>query len=137
MMENEHSAAFFDSSWRRFRKRGAYPTAITQNVDSILEHARSRAMISNSEFVVMLSQSDTDRQRLSELLHITDTQLQYVKNVSSGCGLLKYGDSLIPFRNELPKDTKLYRLMTTKFGEEAGRALQTPTADGTHLSVSY
>ena len=137
MMENEHSAAFFDSSWRRFRKRGAYPTAITQNVDSILEHARSRAMISNSEFVVMLSQSDTDRQRLSELLHITDTQLQYVKNVSSGCGLLKYGESLIPFRNELPKDTKLYRLMTTKFGEEAGRALLTPTADGTHLSVSY
>ena len=94
-------------------------------------------MISNSEFVVMLSQSDTDRQRLSELLHITDTQLQYVKNVPSGCGLLKYGDSLIPFRNELPKDTKLYRLMTTKFGEEAGRALLTPTADGTHLSVSY
>lgn len=117
MMENEHSAAFFDSAWRRFRKRGGYPTAITQNVDTLLESAQSRAMISNSEFLVMLSQSDTDRQRLGELLHITDTQLQYVKNVPSGCGLLKYGDSLIPFRNQFPQNTKLYHLMTTKPGE--------------------
>ena len=93
MMENEHSAAFFDSSWRRFRKREPIPRPSPRTWTPILEHARSRAMISNSEFVVMLSQSDTDRQRLSELLHITDTQLQYVKNVSSGCGLLKYGES--------------------------------------------
>ena len=34
-----------------------------------------------------------------------------------GQGLLKVGSSLVPFKNEFPKDTKLYKLMTTKPGE--------------------
>ena len=33
VFENEQSGIFFNSAWRQFRKRGAYPTAITQNVE--------------------------------------------------------------------------------------------------------
>jgi len=115
--ENEYSAAFFDSAWRQFRKRNAQPTAITQNVDFLLESPQARAMLSNSEFLVMLSQAPQDRFRLADLLNISDDQLSYITNAEAGSGLIKYGSSLVPFVNRFPKDTKLYQLMTTKPGE--------------------
>ena len=117
--ENEYSAAFFDSAWRQFRKRNAYPTAITQNVDFLLESPQARAMLSNSEFLVMLSQAPQDRLRLAELLNIADTQLVHITNAEAGSGLIKYGSALVPFVNHFPQDTKLYELMTTKPGEGA------------------
>ncbi len=117
--ENEYSAAFFDSAWRQFRKRNAQPTAITQNVDFLLESPQARAMLSNSEFLVMLSQAPQDRFRLADLLNIDKAQLGYITNAEAGSGLIKYGSSLVPFVNRFPKDTKLYELMTTKPGEGA------------------
>ena len=50
MFENEQSGIFFNSAWRQFRKRGAYPTAITQNVEYLLDSVQASTMLSNSEF---------------------------------------------------------------------------------------
>ena len=74
-------------------------------------------MLSNSEFIVMLNQATNDRLRLAELLNISEEQLSYIKDSEAGCGLIRYGSSLVPFENHFPKDTKLYKLMTTKPGE--------------------
>lgn len=74
-------------------------------------------MLSNSEFVVMLNQAFSDRAKLSKLLNISDEQMSYVTNADAGCGLIKYGSALVPFINRFPKDTELYRLMTTRPGE--------------------
>ena len=117
MFQNEMSAKFFDSAWRRWRERNGSPTAATQNVDTLLGNKESRAMLSNSEFLVMLSQSDTDRKRLGELLELPENQLNYVRNVKAGHGLIKYDHYIIPFENEFPKDTELYKLITTKPAE--------------------
>ena len=65
----------------------------------------------------MLNQASTDRIKLAELLNISDTQLSYITNVEAGCGLMKVGSALVPFVNKFPKNTQLYALMTTKFGE--------------------
>ena len=117
LFENEYSATFFNSAWRQFRKRNAYPTAITQNVESLLASVESRTMLSNSEFIVMLNQATSDREKLADLLSISDEQLSYITNSEAGYGLIRYGSLLVPFINEFPKDTKLYKLMTTKPGE--------------------
>ena len=117
VFSNEHSARFFSSAWRQFRKRNACPTAITQNVDTVLESAEARTMLSNSEFIVMLSQAATDREKLAELLRISPEQLGYISGSVPGSGLIRYGGSLVPFVNRFPKDTDLYRLMTTSPGE--------------------
>ena len=74
-------------------------------------------MLANSEFVIMLNQATTDRLKLAELLNISDTQLSYITNVEAGRGLMKVGSALVPFINRFPKNTRLYKLMTTKFGE--------------------
>lgn len=117
LFQNEYSANFFNSAWRQFRKRNAYPTAITQNVEYLLASVEASTMLSNSEFIVMLNQATQDRKKLADLLNISDEQLSYITNSDAGCGLIRYGSSLVPFINKFPKDTKLYKLMTTKPGE--------------------
>lgn len=118
VFQNEYSANFFNSAWRRFRKRNAFPTAITQNVDYILHDVLARTMISNSEFIVMLNQAPNDSNLLGELLNISEEQLDYVTDTGAGCGLIRYGSSMVPFINQFPKNTKLYRLMNTKPSED-------------------
>ena len=117
MFENEFSAAFFNSAWRQFRKRNAYPTAITQNVEYLLDSVQASTMLSNSEFIVMLNQAAGDREKLAHLLNISEEQMSYITNADAGCGLIKYGSALVPFVNHFPHNTELYRLMTTKPGE--------------------
>ena len=119
VFENEQSSNFFTSAWRQFRKRNAYPTAITQNVEFLLNSVEASTMLSNSEFIVMLNQAPSDRERLAELLNISEQQIGYITNAAPGCGLIRYGGALVPFENHFPKDTKLYQLMTTKPGEGA------------------
>lgn len=117
VFENEFSAEFFNSAWRQFRKRNAYPTAITQNVEYLLDSVQASTMLSNSEFIIMLNQAASDREKLAKLLNISHEQMSYITNADSGCGLIKYGGTLVPFINRFPKDTKLYQLMTTRPGE--------------------
>ena len=117
VFENEYSGMFFNSAWRQFRKRGAYPTAITQNVEYLLDSVQASTMLSNSEFIIMLNQAASDREKLAKLLNISREQMGFITNAEAGCGLIKYGSALVPFVNRFPKDTKLYQLMTTKPGE--------------------
>lgn len=54
---------------------------------------------------------------VKRIFGISDEQMSYVTNADAGCGLIKYGSALVPFINRFPKDTELYRLMTTRPGE--------------------
>ena len=117
LFQHEYSANFLFTLWKRVRKYGAYCTGITQNVDDLLQSHTARTMLANSEFIVMLNQAATDRIELAKLLGISETQMSYITNVGAGQGLLKVGSTLVPFINQFPLDTKLYKLMTTKPGE--------------------
>jgi len=117
LFQHEYSANFLYALWKRVRKYGAFCTGITQNVDDLLQSHTARTMLANSEFIVMLNQSSTDRKELADLLNISDLQLSYITNVDAGNGLMKIGSSLVPFSDRFPRDTKLYQLMTTKPGE--------------------
>ena len=117
LFQHEYSANFLFTLWKRVRKYGAYCTGITQNVDDLLQSHTARTMLANSEFIIMLNQASTDRLELAKLLNISDLQMSYITNVGAGQGLLKVGSSLVPFVNKFPRNTELYKLMTTKFGE--------------------
>jgi len=117
VFENNYSSNFFASAWRRFRKRNAYPTGITQNVEYLLDSVTARTMLSNSEFIVMNNQSASDRAELAKLLNISEEQLSYVDNAQAGCGLMRIGSAIVPFENRFNPNTALYRLMTTKPSE--------------------
>ena len=117
LFQHEYSANFLFTLWKRVRKYGAYCTGITQNVDDLLQSHTARTMLSNSEFIIMLNEGSTDREDLANLLQISETQMTHITNVEVGHGLVKVGSALVPFERKFPKNTELYKLMTTKVGE--------------------
>ena len=112
-----YSAEILYKAWKRFRKYGAALTAATQNVEECLRSEKARLMFANSEFLLLLNQAATDREELARLLHISDTQMSFITDVEAGHGLIRMGGAIVPFSNSIPKDTELYRLMTTTPGE--------------------
>ncbi|WP_244861470.1 VirB4-like conjugal transfer ATPase, CD1110 family [Paenibacillus vini] len=117
LLVNEYCANYFFELWSRARKWGAIPTGITQNVETLLLSDLARRMLSNSDFIMMLNQATSDRMELAGLLNISNKQLSYVTNSEAGHGLLFAGKSIIPFIDKFPRDTQLYRMMTTKIEE--------------------
>lgn len=118
LFQYEYSANFLFTLWKRVRKYGAFCTGITQNVEDLLQSHTARTMLANSEFIIMLNQASTDRIELSKLLSISDLQMTYITNVGAGEGLIKVGSSIVPFVNKFPRNTELYKLMSTKPGED-------------------
>jgi type IV secretory pathway VirB4 component len=114
LFNNEYSTNFLFELYKKVRKFGGIPTGITQNIEDLLCNDQARRMLANSEFIMMLNQAPTDRKEIAKLLNISDTQLSYVTNTKAGAGLLLAGGGIIPFVDEFPKDTELYKLITTK-----------------------
>ncbi len=119
LLAQKYSAEFLYRVWKRVRKYGAFATGITQNVGDMLQSHTASTMVSNSEFVVMLNQSGQDKAKLAKLLDISDNQTEFYTNVDAGHGLMKIGSSLVPYINKFPKNTELYKLMSTKPNEIA------------------
>ncbi|MFR4159648.1 MAG: VirB4-like conjugal transfer ATPase, CD1110 family [Acutalibacteraceae bacterium] len=114
LLKEEQTAAYTVEIWKRFRKWGGIPTGITQNVKDLLSSREVENIFENSDFVYMLNQAGGDRQILAKQLNISPHQLSYVTHSSEGEGLLFYGSVILPFVDHFPKDTELYRLLTTK-----------------------
>ena len=121
LLKEEQTAAYSVEIWKRFRKWGGIPTAITQNVKDLLASREVENIFENSDFVLMLNQAQGDRAILAKQLNISPQQMKYVTHTEAGEGLIFYGNVVLPFIDRFPKDTELYRVMTTK-PEEVGDA---------------
>jgi type IV secretory pathway VirB4 component len=120
LLKEEQTAAYSVEIWKRFRKWGGIPTGITQNVKDLLASREIENIFENSDFIYMLNQASGDRQILAKQLNISPHQLSYVTHSGEGEGLLFYGNVILPFADKFPRDTELYRIMTTKPGEVKG-----------------
>lgn len=117
LLKEEQTAAYTVEIWKRFRKWGGIPTGITQNVKDLLASREVENIFENSDYIYMLNQASGDRQILAKQLNISPHQLSYVTHSGEGEGLLFYGDVILPFVDRFPKDTELYRIMTTRLIE--------------------
>lgn len=114
LLREQQTASYCVEIWKRFRKWGGIPTALTQNVKDFLSSPEIENIFENSDFIIMLNQAGNDRQILAKQLGISTHQLSYVTQSNAGEGLLFYGNVIIPFIDHFPKDTQLYSIMTTK-----------------------
>ena len=114
LLKEEQTAAYSVEIWKRFRKWGGIPTGITQNVKDLLASREVENIFENSDFVYLLNQASGDRKILSEALNISPSQQNYITNSNAGEGLIFYGSTIVPFKDDFPKNTMLYRIMTTK-----------------------
>ncbi len=122
LLKEEQTAAYSVEIWKRFRKWGGIPSALTQNVKDLLASREIENIFENSDFILMLNQAQGDRQILAKQLGISPHQLSYVTHSNAGEGLLFYGNVIIPFVDHYPTDTLSYRIMTTK-PQEVGAAI--------------
>ena len=118
LLKEPQTAAYSAEIWKRFRKWGGIPTGITQNVKDLLASREVENIFENSDFVYLLNQASGDRKILSAALNISPSQQNYITNSNAGEGLIFYGSTIVPFKDNFPKDTMLYRIMTTKPNEK-------------------
>ena len=120
LLKEEQTAAYSVEIWKRFRKWGGIPTAITQNVKDLLSSREVENIFENSDFVLMLNQAQGDRDILARQLNISPQQMKYVTHTEAGEGLIFYGNVVLPFLDRFPQNTELYRVMTTRPEEVGG-----------------
>ena len=117
LLSNPSTSEFLKTVWKRARKFQGVPTGITQNVEDLLNSPAARALINNTSFIYMLNQSAMDRSMLAELLKLSENDVEFITNAEPGHGLIYNGKQTIPFTDEFPKNTKLYKIMSTKAEE--------------------
>ena len=113
LLQSESVAKFLMEVWKRARKWNGAPTGIMQNTEDLLSSATSRNIINNTSFVIMMSLNKIDRSNLADLFQISDTQLEFITNSSPGHGLIYAGKTTLPFNNEYPRDSELYKIMSS------------------------
>lgn len=114
LMQKPTSAAYISEIWKRARKWDGYPCAITQNVEDMLKSEEARTVINNCAFIVMMGQAPLNKQQLSKMYNLSPMEQKYIESPRPGTGLLRIENITVPMVDEFPKDTKLYKLMTTK-----------------------
>ena len=114
LLQDELTSSYFVTIWKMLRKKGCVPSALTQNVKDLLASRQIENIFENSDFMVLLSQAQGDRQILAKQLGISPHQLSYVTHSNSGEGLLFFGNVTIPFVDRFPQNTTLYSIMTTR-----------------------
>ena len=118
LLNSEYSAKYLQQLWKKVRKQGGLCTGITQNIIDLLQNYTATTMLANSEFVALLKQANTDSSRMAEVIGVSEAQLRFVTNTSSGMGLMKCGNVVIPFDNTIEKGTDLYNLYNTNIHEK-------------------
>ena len=111
--------------WKRFRKWGGIPTGITQNIKDLLASPEIENIFENSDFVYLLNQASGDRKILCERLNISKQQAAHISNSGPGQGLIFFGNVILPFVDNFPKDNELYAIMTTRPGETQTKSITT------------
>ena len=117
LLKEEQTAAYSAEIWKRFRKWGGVPTGATQNVKDLLSSPEIENILENSDFITLLNQASGDRKILSERLNLSADQQKYIDNSEPGEGLLIFENVVLPFSNPIPKNTQLYKIMTTRLSE--------------------
>lgn len=142
LFQNEYSASFLNTLFRRARKYGGVPTGITQNVSPLLESAVARDMLQNCCFIEILAQAGPDREKLESILNLSQAQVSYITNSPRGQGLLYTGKNVIPFYSQFPKDNDIYKCLTSDmkeikaFEEAEKRERSRQSKEEKHISIA-
>ena len=113
LLRDQLTASYFVAVWKMLRKKGCVPSALTQNVKDLLASAEISNILDNTDFMVLLSQAQSDRAILAKQLGISEHQLSYITHSNAGEGLLFYGNVTIPFIDRFPRG-EIYDLLTTR-----------------------
>ena len=110
----ESAAEFLTQLWKRARKYGGVPTGITQSPADLLEHPVGKRLLSECNFIQILNQSsDENRERLKNILNLSESSLSYITSAPIGQGLFYTGQNTVPFFSRFPEDNDIFPMLTS------------------------
>ena len=108
LMQYQDSASFIHGIAKRARKYYLALTTATQDIQDFLSTDYGKAVLSNSSIQMLLKQSPTEIDLVSQIFYLTDQEKQLLLSASVGEGLFFAGQSHVamkvvaaPFENEL------------------------------------
>ena len=101
---------FLNTMSRRARKRNVSLAVISQKFQDFYENQEVQAVLTSSDTKLFLAQDKSEINYLKEVFKLSSGEANFLVTCMKGEGLLKVGSSLVPFKNEFPKDTKLLQL---------------------------
>lgn len=113
-LQNEELSRYFDRFYSGIRKLNGRITCIIQNISKVLRSGLAQDMLSNSEIVVMLAQSDADAAELQALYNLSHIQVEQLINAEEGCGLIKCGNRIFGYNGQIEQSGYIYDLVNTK-----------------------
>lgn len=123
LLNDSYGQLAFEKLWKEVRKQGGLMTGITQNLLDCLVSKRTRSLISNSEYISMLSQSEFEKDTFEDVLEMSKTQMEKITKAAPGTGIMKFGERMLAFDNTIPKESELYRMFNTNLHEKAAMGM--------------
>lgn len=117
LLDDPEAVDWFDRFWSRGRKWGLYNTAVTQNIQRLLDNEKTSYMVENTPFLVLTGQGANTAALLGERLGLSDSQARTLKTAPVGEGLYVFRHKVIHFDNTIDPRVcpHTYETMTTKF----------------------
>ena len=114
LMRDPYIVGYLYNFWKTLRKFKCIITGLTQNISDLTKNDTSTAMLSNSEFIVLMKQSKDDIYNIIDHVEgFSPAQAKYVAHAASGTGIIKHGNIIIPFDSRMDKESVLYWVYTT------------------------
>lgn len=113
LLANQYSADYIAKIYKTGRKENAIPTVITQNIADVLKSEQGCKILSNSEFAIILKQKPLDLPAICKIFDISEEEARYVIDSPVGQGLVVYGEDKVAFRNQVSKESYIYKLNQT------------------------
>lgn len=109
--------------WREGRKFGLICTGMMQSAAAMDEHnADARTIVDQSGFVVLLRQSDTDREFWARRKGLSDMEMAAIsENAAPGSGLLIADGARVAFVDDWPRGNELWDIFNTSPEEAAAQ----------------
>lgn len=113
LLKSPSSLSFISQIWKRCRKNFGVPTGIMQNTEDVLANREARTLINTTSFIRMVSMQKSDRLNLQTLLGLSNEQLAHIDNNRPGHGLIYTGKTILPFENDIPESSEIYKMIRT------------------------
>lgn len=117
--KHESSCRELEKAYLTYRKFGGICTICLQNISAAMANDKILEIVSNSDFKVFLDQGGDDRNKLSQILELSDQEFRALADPEPGQCLIVWGDKILQCDSKINKKNPLYQFYTTNFHEAA------------------
>ena len=116
VMRSQIATHYLSTMWQILRAMNGVLTGILQNTNEIMTSPEGKNILGNTNFILAMGLSHTDRMNLKEFLDLSAAEVKLLTDPREGTGLLCAGSLRIPVDNFIDrhKHPELFNMINTK-----------------------